>query len=69
MGAQGAPGSALSLHIVSGQAKGECAAGETMISAYCASDGSALHIDGSSGAACDANASGAANAVVVCVKP
>jgi hypothetical protein len=57
------------LHIVSGQAKGDCAEGETMISAYCASEGSTLHIQSTTGAACDANSSGAANAVVVCVKP
>jgi hypothetical protein len=39
-----------------------------MISAYCASDGSALHIRGTTGASCDPNSSGAANAVVVCLK-
>ena len=58
----------MALHIVSGQAKGACADGETMISAYCVGEGSTLHIDGTSGASCEAGSGGAANAVIACVK-
>jgi hypothetical protein len=52
--------------VLSGQAKADCDAGEMMISAYCTGEGSALHVNGTSGASCEGDQN--PTAVVVCAK-
>jgi hypothetical protein len=62
-GSPGPAGPGSSFRVVSDSPKAACAAGEIMLSAYCAG-GAALHIDGTTGASCD----GDAKAVIVCGK-
>jgi hypothetical protein len=53
-GPAGPPGS--NLRVIDGQAKAMCDASEVMVSAYCEDGSGSLHIVGSAGASCEADA-------------
>ena len=69
-GPAGPPGSAVpsgsGFRVISDQTTATCTAGEDMISAFCTGEGGRLHMNGTTGATCEGDAS--TNVRIVCAK-